>query len=66
MIRLKRCPFCGGKAEILRCDDDYAIICERACDVGPVTNWEPSLEYATELWNTRPLVVEEDLIDEED
>lgn len=53
MSELKRCPFCGGEAEVIECDGDYAIICKDCCDVTPVTNWDDTLEKAIEIWNTR-------------
>ena len=54
---LKRCPFCGGKAEIVSvCDNEdgflgYSVICAD-CGCGTVGCSEDESEAIT-LWNTR-------------
>ena len=52
--KLKPCPFCGGKAEILTTDSysgfDYCVMCI-SC-IGNV-DWCNTKEEAIEAWNRR-------------
>ena len=47
---LKKCPFCGGTAEIVHAGDLHRVRC-RECEAG--TLWRAN---AMELWNKRPRV----------
>lgn len=53
-LKLKKCPFCGGPAEILDngryIPGTYFVIC-RWC--GAHTGYERGEENAAELWNGR-------------
>lgn len=51
MKELKKCPFCGGEAEIVK-ESDYAyfIKCKRRC---LMTYSFKSPEQAIEAWNRR-------------
>lgn len=56
MDKLKPCPFCGGKAEMLinKYNDlrkEYLVACTK-CD-GMVERWRETEEEATEQWNRR-------------
>lgn len=53
---LKRCPFCGGKAEMLISEyedsrKEYLVACAE-CD-GMVERWRETEEEAVEQWNRR-------------
>ena len=48
---LKKCPFCGGKAEILHGAGDFVRVKCIKCGAG--TLWRAN---AVELWNKRPRV----------
>ena len=52
-IKLKPCPFCGGKASIHKWKyaDDYDVTCE-SCGVMVDKNYMSEAE-AAEAWNTR-------------
>lgn len=53
MSRLKCCPFCGGKARVLKChrQDKYFVVCE-VCEAS-VGNASATREDAIKVWNTR-------------
>ena len=56
MEKLKPCPFCGGKAEMLinEYEDsrkEYLVACTE-CD-GMVERWRKTEEEAVEQWNRR-------------
>lgn len=51
-IKLKPCPFCGGKAEMLNCSPkDWLVICPVCC--GMVERWVETKEEAITQWNRR-------------
>jgi len=50
---LKRCPFCGSPAELIRGDDDYCAECSNdKCRADRPGWW--TKEEAIRVWNTRP------------
>ena len=56
MEKLKPCPFCGGKAEMLISEyedsrKEYLVACTE-CD-GIVERWRETEEEAVEQWNRR-------------
>ena len=56
MEKLKPCPFCGGKAEMLISEyegsrKEYLVACAE-CD-GMVERWIETEEEAVEKWNRR-------------
>lgn len=56
MEKLKPCPFCGGKAEMLINEyndsrKEYLVACAE-CD-GMVERWRETEEEAVEQWNRR-------------
>ncbi len=56
MEKLKPCPFCGGKAEMLIDEysvsrKEYLVACTE-CD-GMVERWRETKEEAVEQWNRR-------------
>ena len=57
MKKLKRCPFCGGKAVIVHDDkaNGYYITCSNGteCWIVPRTSLYTGLETAIEAWNRR-------------
>lgn len=56
MSELKRCPFCGGEAKLMRfpkCERKYVVICENEQCMASVGNYSQSKEKAIEAWNTR-------------
>lgn len=52
-IKLKPCPFCGGKAGIAKSNDGAMIMCKEAECHCVLDTWFPSEEEAIEAWNTR-------------
>lgn len=57
-VKLKPCPFCGGKAGVCRTsgDETYHVVC-RKCRVS--TDSIPFMEQAIEAWNKRVETVRE-------
>ena len=53
--KLKPCPFCGGKAEMLNYSKNEWLVYCPACD-GMVERWRKTEEEAVEQWNTRKTV----------
>ena len=54
---LKRCPFCGGEAEIFVSDvTDRALVYCRGCDAQ--IKMQPNEQEAIEAWNHRVSEVE--------
>ena len=56
MSELKRCPFCGGEAKLMRfpkCERKYVVICENEQCMASVGNYSYSKEKAIKAWNTR-------------
>ena len=56
MSELKRCPFCGGEAEILEHDNGWAIwncVMCKSCRVGQYWNKAYTKEEAVKAWNNR-------------
>lgn len=53
---LKPCPFCGGKAELTKFDDDsWDVVCDNEnCNRVVMTTLTHTKERAIELWNNRP------------
>lgn len=56
MEKLKPCPFCGGKAEMLISEyedsrKEYLVDCTECC--GMVERWVDTEEEAVEQWNRR-------------
>lgn len=52
-LKLKKCPFCGGPAEMVDNSffpNSYFVVCWRC---GARTNYEHRKEIAAELWNRR-------------
>lgn len=56
-VKLKRCPFCGGHAKLMRYKYMYAVWCTK-CDIG--TLWrcrekrpDENREWAINNWNNR-------------
>lgn len=54
--RLKRCPFCKGKASVWKEDDGfyYAGCRYGFCGVSPYTSGQPTEKDAVDTWNYRP------------
>ena len=55
MTELKRCPFCGGDAELFDeywIDVHYAYVMCKTCET--ISDTCDTKERAIELWNTRP------------
>ena len=50
--KLKPCPFCGGKAEILNYSEDEWLVHCVICD-GMVERWRKTEKEAIEQWNRR-------------
>ena len=50
MNELKKCPFCGGEAELEWEGDSYVISCKE-CNAEMA--FEPTRESAVEAWNRR-------------
>ena len=51
---LKPCPFCGGKAELMRDHDGtWSVICGERCGVSPATCCYEKREDAVSAWNRR-------------
>ena len=60
-IELKRCPFCGGKAEMLGDDDKvYQVLCPN-CNAN-IEEYDYEKNVSAERWNSRPI---EDALKEE-
>lgn len=56
MRELKKCPFCGGEARLMKfpkCERKYVVICENEQCMASVGNYSYSKEKAIEAWNTR-------------
>jgi len=59
-IRLKPCPFCGGKPTILTVEQmdgeiGYEVSCESAaCEVNSCTMLHTTKAEAAAVWNRRP------------
>ena len=54
-IKLKPCPFCGGKAEIVYGYCDYNVY-QVACsdlECHAMVGWEDAPEEAAKIWNMR-------------
>ena len=49
---LKKCPFCGGKAEMLNYSEDEWLVRCTICD-GMVEKWRKTKKEAIEQWNRR-------------
>lgn len=58
-IKLKPCPFCGGKAELMKNDfwssaDWWYVTCSNPhCGVHAETSDRPTPQEAAEIWNRR-------------
>ena len=50
--KLKPCPFCGGKAEMLSYSEHEWLVYCKECD-GMVEKWRETEEEAMEQWNRR-------------
>lgn len=57
-VKLKPCPFCGGKAELIYdfIGDGCYVICKNAC---VLTDRKKGAKEASDLWNNRRTMVEE-------
>ena len=59
MTELKRRPFCGGEAEIVKRRDlntgneFYKVRCAEFCSIFPTSAEREDLKHAIEIWNTR-------------
>ena len=57
MAELKPCPFCGGKAELTRCGNQWYVQCAGRepidCYCKPWTGYIDTSEIAIEVWNRR-------------
>lgn len=59
MEELKKCPFCGGEAELYESNDYWRIYCQGLigdnCILGALDYdyMNPSKEEAIKAWNTR-------------
>lgn len=56
MRELKRCPFCGREAELLKIESDgefYVRCCNGDCDVIPTTWTYKTETEAVNAWNNR-------------
>ena len=49
-IKLKPCPFCGGKAEIIK---TYSTIWVKCLDCHASTTCRPTEAEAAKIWNRR-------------
>lgn len=56
MTELKRCPFCGGEAGIIKyMDGTYCVECKNDnCNMIAMTVLADTEARAVEIWNTRP------------
>ena len=56
MAELKRCPFCGGEAGIIKyMDGTYCVECKNDnCNMIAMTVLADTEARAVEIWNTRP------------
>lgn len=56
MTDLKRCPFCGGEAGIIKyMDGTYCVECKNDnCNMIAMTVLADTEARAVEIWNTRP------------
>ena len=53
-IKLKPCPFCGGKAKVGTTGYSYKVYCDTpSCDVRPNTRFHKTRENAIKAWNRR-------------
>ena len=53
MAELKRCPFCGGKADLVLKGGSYMVKC-RSCPAAVITQYvHQTEEEAIEAWNRR-------------
>ena len=54
LVSLKRCPFCGGKADRIEIVGEFYVRCSNPlCRVRPHTEWYDRLTDATKAWNRR-------------
>jgi hypothetical protein len=52
--KLKTCPFCGGRAELSYCEDEYWVTClGEDCEICPQTACHHTAEKAVAAWNKR-------------
>lgn len=51
-MKLKPCPFCGGKAEMLNYSEKEWLVCCPICS-GMVEKWRETEIEAIEQWNRR-------------
>jgi Lar family restriction alleviation protein len=52
MIELKKCPFCGSKADMAGTQDTYLIVC---CSCGSGSNAYDTEKDAVDAWNKRTI-----------
>ena len=56
MAELRKCPFCGGEAEMLkypRCEKKYVVVCKNNLCNASIGQYSTSKENAARAWNTR-------------
>ena len=58
MAELRKCPFCGGEAEVVKAHSNasefpYVVVCKNDLCNASVGRFSASREKAIEAWNTR-------------